>query len=219
MKKVILVGVAALFVLGCASTTVHTPETASNDPIVRAEAEVAPVPQQAMIEYDTTVDVPNRPSEHATAVMNANAEARKEALNTDYWSVDQVANTRSAESQLKNEIEKKAAAMVMGDTDEPGPTLHDKNNVHKREQMKKKIKSMTENMNMLDGPGPCLTDKYRTDLTMDDLNGARMPGNGLVEGAAKKTYMHADECRDGSCYNSSAPKYRTKGLVNPLDNP
>ena len=79
MKKVILIGVAALFVMGCASTTVNAPGTASADPIVRAEAEAAPVPQQAMVEYDTTIEVPYRPSEHAMAVIKANAAASKEA--------------------------------------------------------------------------------------------------------------------------------------------
>ncbi len=222
MKKVLLVGAAALLVLGCATTSVNTeaPVAANTPSVMQTDVTSTPAPQPALVEYNTKVQTPYRLSEHQKAVVNANQARHKEAMNTSYWSVNQAERSDSREAQLKKEIEKKAAAMVMGDLEEPAPTIHDRNNKYKKDAVKDKVKKMTESMNTLNEGGPSTADKYRTDLTMDDLNKARMPGNGLCSGTPKRTYLRASECRNGSCLNQGrTPKSKLQQLGNPIDNP
>ncbi len=224
MKKVLLIGAAALLVLGCATTSVGTDtQVASHPSAMRVDmgAQTAmPATRPALVEYNTKVETLYRPSEHQMAVISHNKEAKEKASNLSYWSVDQVERSDTAEAKLKKDIQAKAKAMTMDENDGPGPSIHDKNNKGKQREAIKKLKKQKEAMNTLNEGGPSITDKYRLDLTGADLNKSRMPGAGLFSGTPKKTYMRADECRNGSCVDlSRSAKGKIQMLGNPYDHP
>ncbi|MCP4675819.1 MAG: hypothetical protein GY854_10000 [Deltaproteobacteria bacterium] len=223
MKKVLLIGVAALLVLGCATTSGTDTQVASHPSAMRVDMgaqSAMPATKPALVEYNTKVETTYRPTEHQMAVINHNKEAKEKASNISYWSISQVERSDTAEAKLKQDIQAKAKAMTMDENDGPGPSIHDKNNKKKQREAIKKLKAQKEAMNTLNEGGPSITDKYRLDLTGKDLNQSKMPGNGLCSGTPKRTFMRADECRHGSCIDSSrSAKGKIGVLGNPYDHP
>ncbi|MBW2278205.1 MAG: hypothetical protein JRF63_11975 [Deltaproteobacteria bacterium] len=219
MRAALLLGIAALLMLGCGAaeykgkvTSQYTPGYSSGTSVATAGSPATAIDDPAaMPEYQAREQ--NRPDQHEMAVHNYHNQQRAKARNTDYWSVNQV-KTDSADKEAIDMIKKQREAVASGgEVGEPGPSTVVTDRV-KKEAMRRLRRQREAVANAM---GDCVGGtKGRLDLSTKDLNASKMPGNGLVGMQPHDHYITKRECQ-GSCLNKSlGNKAKMDRMGNPL---
>lgn len=217
MRAALLIGIAALLMLGCGAveykgkvTSQRTTSYVSGTQVAQAAAPAAVVESPA--EYQARGQ--NRPSQHEMAVHNYHAQQKAKARNTGYWSVNQVKMDRrdkEAIQMLKNQREAVASG---GEVGEPGPSaiLTEKKKKAAIDRLRRQREAV------MNGLGDVVANtKNRLDLKAKRLNNSRMPGNGLVGGQFNDHYISKEECPHHSCVDKARTnKSKLDRLGNPL---
>jgi len=219
MRAALLIGIAALLMLGCGAveykgkvTSQHTPASISNTQVASAGQPAAAISDPAMPAYEGREK--NRPSEHEMAVHNYHAQQKAKARNADYWSVNQVRSDRAEREAIKMFKDQRQAEASGGEVGEPGPNtiLTEK----KKKAAIERLRSQREGV--MNGLGDVVAfTKNRLDLKPDRLNASRMPGNGLVGMQPHDRYITKEECPNNRCVNKALTnKSKLDSLGNPL---
>ncbi|HUT78384.1 MAG TPA: hypothetical protein VM285_11890, partial [Polyangia bacterium] len=216
-KGTLLLAAAALLVLGC-STVRRGPTVTghqSQDPAV------APL-QVAAVEADPGTPAPanmvvesRRPSQHAQDVHSYWAQKKASVNKANTEGLGKVNHSAKQDREMREMIENKKKATIMGDLDSPGMTniMSDK----MKREAQQMIKGMRQSvMNSLDEPHG--TDVRRVDLEMRDVNTARMNGAGLVGMQPHDRFISNSECPNNRCVNGAAGSSgRMRSLGNEID--
>ena len=213
MRAALLIGIAALLLLGCGAVEYKGKVTSQNSPAFVSGTQVAQAAQPAAAvespaEYQARGQ--NRPSEHEMAVHNYHKQQKAKARNTDYWTVNQVKMDRADKEAIEMIKKQREAVASGGEVGEPGPSTIVTNKV-KREAMRRlrrQREAVANAMGDLTGGT-----RWRLDLSGKDLNSSKMPGNGLVGPQMNDHYITAEECPNHNCLNKAkTPKAKIDQL-------
>jgi hypothetical protein len=218
MKGTLLLAAAALLVLGC-STVRRGPTVTGHrgqDPTVAPlQVAAAAADSGALATPVDQIVESKRPSRHAQDV-HAYWEQRNASVNkANTQGLGKVNHNAKQEREMRQMIENKKKATIMGDLDSPGMTniMSDK----MKREAQQMVKGMRQAvMNSLDEPRG--TDSRRVDLTMRDVNTSRMNGNGLVGMQPHDHFISNSECPNNRCVNGAAGSSgRARSLGNQID--
>lgn len=222
MRIALLIGIAALMMLGCGAVeykgkvnTKSSQAFASTTPVASAGKPAAVIEDPAaMPEYQGRE--PSHPSEHATAVRNYHKQRHIKARNNDYWTINKVKVNRG-EEELRNMIEKKRQAAASGDrAGEESPAMA-RTEKQKKDAARRLRRAREAVANTLDD-GSVPFNRYRYDLKKSDINTWRMPGHGQMGMQPHDRYISKEECPHMRCVNKARTnKTKLERLGNPAD--
>jgi len=219
MKKALLLGVAALLMLGCSAADYKNKSMKTVKPAVikgssatLASASAATM-DQAQPAY--AAQKRNRPTQHQMAVHRHHDNQHKRLQYNHQWKIEEPKLTGRQKELVK--IVKDKMQSAMNASGEPGPNRM-WTPKKKREAMERMQKMREGLMNTLDQPQANW--RNRVDIKPSDINNARMPGNGLVgmPAGGNDHYIRASECPNNRCINSARSQSgRMQRLANTLD--
>jgi hypothetical protein len=219
MRAALLIGIAALLMLGCGAAEYKNKVTSQNSPAYASNSAVASVSSPAAAMGDPAANPVyqsqerNRPSEHEMAVHKFHAQKKARARNNDYWSVQKVSSDRKTKEAIDMIKKRKEALASGGQVGEPGPSM-----ILTEKRKKAAMRRLRQQREaVMNGLGDVVANtKNRLDLKPSRLNSSRMPGNGLVGMQPHDRYISKEECPHQSCINkalTSRSKYEQLGNV------